>query len=268
MSVRIEQPGGSPVCIVHVDGDLDASVVPEVRAAADHAIGSGCMHVVLDLANVRYADSSALSLIVWLDRRLHPLGGRLVLAGADNNVNRILELSGLVGIAPTLLMAATAERAVSGLDLPPESDQPLWERTHHVSARVEEMSRIRSEVCALVAPTGLCESALFDLKVAVGEALANAVRHGSPGGDADEVDVKVQAFADRVVVSVHDKGDGFDGAPKDGDDVYASGGRGILFMRALMDRVDFSANDGGGTVVRLTKRLPVSLEAAGERADD
>ena len=47
------------------------------------------------------------------------------------------------------------------------------------------------------------DAALFDIKVAVGEALANAVRHGSPGGPADEVDIDVSAYDDRVV----DQGD-------------------------------------------------------------
>jgi anti-anti-sigma factor len=267
MSLRIEQPGGSSVCIVRIDGDMDMSVVPEVRAAVDHAVDSGCVHLVLDLSRVTYADSSALSLLVWLDRRLQPVNGRLVLAGADRNVSRVLELSGLVSVAPSIVMATDAEAAIAALDLPPETDEPLWERRLRVRARVEEMSRLRSEVCDLVAPTGLDEGALFDLKVAVGEALANAVRHGSPGGESDEVEITVTVLADRVVVCVQDKGAGFDGAPTAGDDVYASGGRGIMFMRALMDRVEFSANEDGGTVVRLTKRLPAQSTAASARAD-
>lgn len=262
MSLRIEQPGGSRVCIVRLDGEMDMSVVPDVRSAIDHAICSGCVHIVLDLSHVTYADSSALGLLVWLDRRLEPVSGRLVLAGADRNVSRVLELSGLVGVAPSIVMATDADQAVSGLDLPLETNEPLWERQLYVPARVAEMSRVRAEVCDLVVPTGLEEGALFDLKVAVGEALANAVRHGSPGGEADEVDVRVTAFADRVVVSVRDKGAGFHGASAADDDVYASGGRGIMFMRALMDRVEFSASEEGGTVVQLTKRLPFSLEEA------
>jgi anti-anti-sigma factor len=267
MSLRIEQPGGSPVCIVRVDGDMDMSVVPEIRAAIDHAVGAGCVNIVLDLAGATYADSSALGLLVWLDRRLQPLNGRLVLAGADRNIGRVLELSGLVGVAPSIVLAADADQAVSGLDLPPETDEPLWHRDLLVHARVEEMSRVRAEVCELVAPTGLGEGALFDLKVAVGEALANAVRHGSPAGGDDEVDVTVTVYEDRVVVSVSDKGSGFDGAPAAGDDVYASGGRGIMFMRALMDRVEFMASDKGGTVVRLTKRLPLPLAEPAGRGD-
>lgn len=256
MGLLIEQPGGSPVCIVRIDGDLDMSVVPDVRSAVDHAVAGGCVHVVLDLSAVTYADSSALSLLVWLDRRLTPVSGRLVLAGADRNVSRVLELSGLVGVAPSISMADDAQAAAGALDLTPPASEPLWQQHVDVAARVEDMSRVRGTVCEMVAPLGFDDAALFDLKVAVGEALANAVRHGSPGGSEDLVGVTVTAYGDRIVVSVRDSGAGFDGAPPEADDVYASGGRGVMFMRALMDRVEFARSDDGGTLVSLTKRLP------------
>jgi anti-anti-sigma factor len=260
MAVRIERPGGTSACVVHVEGDMDTAVVPEIRSAVDAAIALGCTCVVLDLADVTYADSSALGLIVWMDRRLRPLDGRLVLAGADRNVNRVLEISGLVGLAPSVVIASDAQQALSGLELPPERSGPSWEERLIVAAEVSRMAGVRNRVCDLIAPLGLSEAALFDLKVAVGEALANAVRHGSPGGSGDEVQVTVSADRDRVVVTVQDGGDGFDGDPLSGDDVYASGGRGVMFMRALMDRVEFARCDAGGTLVRLTKRLSAESE--------
>jgi serine/threonine-protein kinase RsbW len=96
---------------------------------------------------------------------------------------------------------------------------------------------------------------MFDVRVAVGEALANAIRHGSPGGAADEVSVLVDAYVDRVVLTVMDRGGGFDGEPACERDLYASGGRGVMFMRALMDEVEFSCLPEGGTAVRLTKHI-------------
>jgi hypothetical protein len=36
--------------------------------------------------------------------------------------------------------------------------------------------------------------------------------------------------------------------------VFAPSGRGVLFMRALMDAVEFGWSAGGGTCVRLAKR--------------
>jgi serine/threonine-protein kinase RsbW len=255
MAVRIERPEGLTACVIHVDGDMDSSVVPEMRALIEAEVCAGCTIVVMDLSCVTYADSSALGLIVWLDARLAPMGGKVVLAGADRNVNRVLELSGLIGLAPSIAMAGDTEAALAGLNLPQEVSEPAWEEALTMPALLEKMSSTRSLVCDLVAPLGLTEGALFDVKVAVGEALANAVRHGSPKGGDDEVLVTVSAYDDRVVIGVRDTGEGFDGDPLAGDDVYASGGRGVMFMRALMDRVEFTRCDDGGTLVRLTKRL-------------
>jgi serine/threonine-protein kinase RsbW len=263
MGIGFERSEGAAACVVRLSGELDMSVVPDVRAGVEDALESGCVSIVLDLADVTYADSTALGLLVWLDRMLRPVDGTLVLAGANRNVSRVLELSGLVGFAPSVAIAADADAALAGLSPAADRGRPLWEERIDVPALVEHMSRVRTRVCELAAPLGLHETALFDLRVAVGEALANAVRHGSPGGEHDEVTVTVSAYADRVTVAVQDTGHGFDGDSESGVDVYASGGRGVLFMRALMDHVEFVRADDGGTVVRLTKRLSVGARSPG-----
>jgi serine/threonine-protein kinase RsbW len=122
-------------------------------------------------------------------------------------------------------------------------------------ADLEHLAAMRERVVGLLDTVGMDESALFDVKVAVGEALANAVRHGSPMGDANDVIVQVEAFPDRIGIAVSDSGCGFDGAPQASDDVYAASGRGIMFMRALMDSVEFFRCEGGGTMVALVKSI-------------
>lgn len=261
MHVQIEQKENVPICVAHLQGDVDMAVVPDIRQAVEEAISHGCSNVVLDLTDVHYADSSALGLLVWLDRRLEPYGGRLVLANADSNVSRVLELSGLVRVAPSISTASDVTDAINGLDLKPASTEPLWSEELAVPADIEQLARVRSQVCSLVETLGMPENGLFDLKVAVGEALANAVRHGSPDGVEDTIQVTVDAYEDRAIVTVSDRGHGFNGEIAAGPDVYASSGRGILFMNALMDNVEFDASLEGGTAVRLTKRLPAGLSS-------
>lgn len=257
--VVIERESESPACVARLSGDVDFAAVPEIRDAVDDAITAGCTSVVLDLTEVVYADSSALGLLVWIDKRLLPYHGKLVLAGADRNVSRILELSGLIGVAPSVSAVESVDEALGGLGSSGEALPPLWVQRLEAPAAVDGMASVRSAVVDWIRSTGLPEAGIFDLKVAVGEALANAVRHGSPGGGGDVVSVEVSAFADRVEVRVSDSGGGFDGDASCDEDVYASGGRGVMFMRALMDRVEFNPCDGGGTTVRLVKRLPLSV---------
>ncbi len=248
----VHEPG-SQVCVVRVSGDLDMAVVPDLRAGLDRVFDSGCENVVLDLDQVAYADSSALGLLVWVDHRLRPISGRLVIAGASGDVSRILELSGLVSVAATIGMSGSVTSALEGLELSETPSEQLWERDVVVEADVNSLAGVREHVCDVLEPLGFSESALFDVKVALGEALANAIRHGSPNEGESEIRVKIRAYPERIVLEVLDNGPGFDGAHSGSEDLYAPGGRGIMFMRALMDRVEYGAPPSGGTLVRLTK---------------
>jgi len=238
---------------VRLSGDVDMAVVPELRSSLDTSLDAGCANVVLDLSDVTYADSSALGLLVWLDHRLRPLGGRLVIAGASSDVSRILELSGLVAVAASIAMSGSVASALEGLELSDLPSEPLWEREIEMGASVEALAGVREQVCSIIEPLGFSESGLFDIKVALGEALANAIRHGAPAEGPSEIQVMARAYPDRVVLEVLDNGRGFDGAHAGSDDLYAPGGRGIMFMRALMDRVEYETPSIGGTLVRLTK---------------
>lgn len=255
MRVTVEHERDARICVVRLEGDIDISTEGDVRRALESAVNRGCTNVVLDLSGVDYADSSALGIIVWMNRVLEPKGGRLVLAGATKNVARVLELSGLLGVAPTVTAAPSADEALAGLELPPASERPSWTRHLAMRADTASMGEARAEVCEVLEPLHLDEATLFDVRVALGEALSNAIRHGSPGGGADTVDVDVSVYADRIVLVVSDTGAGFDGQVGEGSDPYAASGRGVMFMRALMDRVEFSRLPQGGTSVTLVKHI-------------
>lgn len=240
-------------CVVRLSGDIDMAMVPELRRDLGAAMEGGCTHLILDLSDVVYADSSALGLLVWLDHQLRPSGGRMVLAGANRDIARILELSGLVTVASSLTMSPNVEGALEGLALSIEPAEELWHKELEMKANVDQLGSMREEVCQLISSLGFAESAVFDIRVALGEALANAVRHGSPSDGHAKVLVRVIAYDDRIVLEVIDFGTGFDGTLTQSNDVYAPGGRGVTFMRALTDRVEFEKADGGGTLVRLVK---------------
>lgn len=255
MKIVTEHQGEGGACVVRVRGDIDIVTVPEVRDALESAMNRGCSNVVLDLEHVAYLDSSALGLLVWANRELSPRHGQLVLAGADRNVSRILEISGLVAATPTISEVRDPGAALAGFDRSIEPEVPDWERTLEFPAVPAALAQARGEVCDLLEPLGIPESVFFDIRVAVGEALANAIRHGSPRGDADPVSVTVSAYDDRVVIVIADRGEGFDGESSSDGDPYASSGRGVMFMRALMDSVEFARLPGGGTAVTLVRHI-------------
>ncbi len=244
----------SEACVLKVSGDFDSTSVQGVRDSLDAALGEGFRSIVLDLSGVTYMDSSALGFVVWADQRLQPVAGRLALAGANADVARILELTGLIGVAPSIVVSASLAEALSGGVLTYDRSGALWVESFEFAADASRLASARTRLGEIIAPLGLSDSAVFDIKVAVGEALANAVRHGSPRGQSDTVCVEVRAYADRVDIVVSDDGCGYDGAIRPSRDAFAPSGRGVLFMRALMDAVEFCPGIVGGTSVVLAKR--------------
>jgi len=95
----------------------------------------------------------------------------------------------------------------------------------------------------------------FNLRVALAEALANAIRYGNGLDPAKLVRVRVEVASDAVRLHVADEGRGFDPQatpdPTTPDNVMREDGRGLFVMRHLVDQVTF--NDRGN-VVCLTLR--------------
>ncbi len=90
----------------------------------------------------------------------------------------------------------------------------------------------------------------FRLRVALAEALANAIQFGNGGDPAKTVCVRAELFADRIRVSVTDEGPGFDPRdvpdPREPAQLQNPRGRGLFIIRHLADDVGF--NERGNTI--------------------
>lgn len=133
------------------------------------------------------------------------------------------------------------------------------ERTElRLPSRIESISEAADAAAEFVKRLGLGEEAAYGVDMAVREAVTNAVLHGNRGDESKSVEVEFRASQSAVEISVRDQGEGFDPAgvpdPTDPQNVLKTSGRGILFMRTFMDEVQWSPAEGGGTLVRMTKK--------------
>lgn len=236
------------ILLLPVRGDLDVASVPRVRAYLDRAIDGGCRRVILSLADTDYVDSLGMALILAYARRLAEKGGLLSLVNVGDNVYRSLAICRLVDFIP--VMGRAPKPPVPALD---PSVRPLW----HGTMRVDEahLSAARRRLEQLLSRTDLTNDEVFDLTLAGGEALGNAVDHTC----AEGVLLTVWVYPDRAVVEVTDCGSGFE-LDEDGEVPQGEGGdclergRGIKLMRMLSDSVEICRKPSGtGTVVRLVK---------------
>jgi len=99
-------------------------------------------------------------------------------------------------------------------------------------------------------------AARFVVRVALCEALANAIQYGNQMDPSKRVDVKVEVGVDRVSLHVRDEGAGFDPSsipiPTEPDRIDLDQGRGLFIIRQLMDEVTF--NERGNAICMIMRR--------------
>jgi serine/threonine-protein kinase RsbW len=113
-----------------------------------------------------------------------------------------------------------------------------------------ELATAREFVDAAAERFGLDETRRYQFKLAVSEATANAIEHGSPLADGT-LHLALIEDGDALTCTIRDAGR-FTATPAE-PEVLPDRGRGLAFMMALTDSVDFSHGDDG-TVVSLTVR--------------
>ena len=100
---------------------------------------------------------------------------------------------------------------------------------------------------------------VFSIRLALEEALVNAIKHGNQMDPDKTVRICCLATEEAVEVAIEDEGDGFDPGelpdPTDEDHLDLPGGRGVMLIRSFMDTVDF--NDKGNRItMRKRRSLP------------
>jgi len=121
-----------------------------------------------------------------------------------------------------------------------------------VPAKPEFLLLARLAATGVGRSAGASEETIADLKLAVTEAVANAVKHAYPPDGAGRVTVELTVSAGRLEIAVSDQGRGLEdgAAPADAGDL-AESGMGLSIIRAIADEIDVGAGpDGRGTCVR------------------
>lgn len=125
------------------------------------------------------------------------------------------------------------------------------ERELEIDADFARMPDVRDFAEGAALAAGFGEEAIYAIKSAFGEAVANAIEHGSRPGDTIHLWARVED--DSLVLSVHDSGMFVPRVDPRGD--LPERGRGLAFMNEMMDEVQVHPSRDG-TLVRLAKRLP------------
>ncbi len=121
-----------------------------------------------------------------------------------------------------------------------------------------EIPRVIEKIVAAMGDHIYSEKDIFAVRLALEEALVNAVRHGNQEDAAKHVRVSFLVGPERILIEVQDEGNGFD--PDDVPDPLApenlerSSGRGLHLMRTYMSWVRFNAEGNCVTMCKCRER--------------
>ena len=81
--------------VISLGGEIDLYTAPEFKERMVELIEAGKKHIVVDLSEATFIDSTTLGVLVGGVKRLRPSGGGLALVCTDQNISKIFEITGL-----------------------------------------------------------------------------------------------------------------------------------------------------------------------------
>lgn len=120
----------------------------------------------------------------------------------------------------------------------------------------EQILDVEEAIIEALCQTTFVDRDSFATRLALDEALANAIKHGNQEDRGKKVFIRFCLDDSSITITVRDQGEGFDACavpdPTESDRLEIPSGRGLLLMRMYMDSVAF--NDKGNEVTMVKRR--------------
>jgi serine/threonine-protein kinase RsbW len=128
--------------------------------------------------------------------------------------------------------------------------------TMTIASRTTAIDGARVWITGHIVPAGASADAVWEIEMAVTEALANVITHGYGGDESQHIHLALEVHSDRVEIEIVDAAEPFDESAYEAPDLDEprTGGYGVELIGELMDEVERTATPDGGTRLRLVKR--------------
>src|SRR5436190_13116935 len=96
LATQVEEfPSDDGIGVLVLHGEFDAYSMPMLGDKLDHIIENGCYDLVIDMSDVQFVDMSTLNRLVRAMKDVYRHNGHLVVACAERNILRAIDLAGL-----------------------------------------------------------------------------------------------------------------------------------------------------------------------------
>ena len=97
--------------VVAVSGEIDLFTAPEFKQRVSAPIDNGRTHVIVDLTETTFIDSSSLGVLIGAHRRLRRLEGSLVIVCNNDAIVKTFRITGLDSV---FTIVSTMDEAFNG----------------------------------------------------------------------------------------------------------------------------------------------------------
>jgi anti-sigma B factor antagonist len=119
MNFDIKTEQASPeTYVIALTGEIDLYTAPDFKQQLLDVIGQGAKHVVVDLTDTTFIDSTTLGVLVGGVKRLRPNDGQLSIVCSDRNITKIFEITGLNRVFPIHSTRAEALASLGTVEAP------------------------------------------------------------------------------------------------------------------------------------------------------
>ncbi|NLJ99871.1 MAG: anti-sigma F factor [Clostridia bacterium] len=123
----------------------------------------------------------------------------------------------------------------------------------------ENVGLSRVAAASFAAQLDLTLNDLEEIKIAVSEAVSNAIIHGYNNKPIGKVWVSMILYEQIMEIIVRDEGRGIEDIEKALSAAYSTDpermGLGFVFMKSFMDELEVNSHKGGGTTVKMSKKI-------------
>jgi serine/threonine-protein kinase RsbW len=126
----------------------------------------------------------------------------------------------------------------------------IWD----LPADAENVRLCRQLVCLTLQHLKIEERDIDEMELALGELCTNVIRHaGMQPGSSYQVELELDDG--KALITVSDRGVGFEPAITEEPTPTESGGLGLWLVEQLTDRLEFESAEGEGTTIRAERKL-------------
>ncbi len=114
--MKLEETRRGSILVLRLSGDLDQTELPTIDGRVATHLKEGVKHIVFDLEAVSLLPSTAVGVLIQVNRRVRDLGGRLALASVPPLVRGTLSTMGVDALFRSYADVETAVEALEARD--------------------------------------------------------------------------------------------------------------------------------------------------------